>query len=1040
MSEQDNQIYRRFKPEDNYDRLLFKADRVLQSAELNDWQDMHIARFRGVADVLFKEGDIINGCQCITNAQTGQTTVESGALYIAGAVRGIAPAALAVATVGTVYVGAFLQKTTVTELDEPTLYNPAVGTRGYGQAGAWREKVVITWGVQGQSNAGEFFPVWTIVDGTVMPKEPPPNIDAVTQALARYDRDSAGGTYIVQGMEVTAGTPVQTGASAGAQVFHVREGAARINGHALQLAASRRVVHQATPDLHFVDSEPHNSTGTAMQRVQFDRFPVIGTPQVRIQARKTVTIDHGGFSGAADPLPDNAVLIIDEVKQGEKVYAKDTDYVLTAGQVDWSPNGEEPNPGSSYQVTYQYMLNAIAHEPDAYGCSVEGALPGTLILVSYNQALRRYDRIIMDSNGTTHWLLGLSAQWVPKPPEVPAGNLLLATVYQEWIGTPAITQDSVRVVPMPTLNGYRDNFQKVFADLAELRLYVDAQRRDSGVKKGLFADPMLGNSLRDAGKDQTAYILGGWLQLPQTIAITQLGANITQPQTTPYSAVPVISQLARTGSMLVNPYMAFDPLPHSLTLQPAVDYWTEVDTQWGNPIVLRLTPSQTANTADRVVQEDRQTLEFLREIEVKFTAGFKSGDGLHSVLFDGLDVAVQPLEGGTLIAGQDGLKGRFMIPAGIPAGTKNVRVQATSGHFAEALFTGQGELLTQTLAKVTVQRYDPLAQTFTMAEMREICGADLWFTHAGDQSVHVQLRDVLAGVPGQAILAEAILEPAQIKTNGEATRANWAPILIPAGQECALVILTNAAETAVAIAELGAWDEHGEQWVASQPYQVGVLLSSSNASTWTAHQTRDLTFSLLATDHTANTHTIALGAAALQDATDLMVQAGTVLADANSNVIFEITLANGAVYRAEAGQGIQLDERYTGQAQVVAHIKGGKKLAGHLLPGIQLVAGSLQPNGDYVSPAINAVGGSNLNVVVEAFLPAGSTVSVQMQNAGSDVWHSVPFTKSSPQTAGVIELAYAKDAIAADAVRLRLQLAGSNRARPRIKNMRAWIV
>ena len=94
-------IYDRFDAGKRYDRLQFAADRVLQSAELNELQSMQQHRLRGITDVLFKEGDIVRGCQCITSADTGATTIEAGALYVAGAVRGITPGTLTVATMGT---------------------------------------------------------------------------------------------------------------------------------------------------------------------------------------------------------------------------------------------------------------------------------------------------------------------------------------------------------------------------------------------------------------------------------------------------------------------------------------------------------------------------------------------------------------------------------------------------------------------------------------------------------------------------------------------------------------------------------------------------------------------------------------------------------------------------------------------------------------------------------------------------------------------------------------------------------------------------
>src|SRR5256885_17126030 len=70
------------------------------------------------------------------------------------------------------------------------------------------------------------------------------------------------------------------------------------------------------------------------------------------------------------------------------------------------------------------------------------------------------------------------------------------------------------------------------------------------VKKGLFADPMLDNGLRDAGRSQSAHILGGQLQLPMNAKLHQIGTDITSPQTTPYQPVVVLDQLGRTGSKI----------------------------------------------------------------------------------------------------------------------------------------------------------------------------------------------------------------------------------------------------------------------------------------------------------------------------------------------------------------------------------------------------------------------------------------------------------------------------------------------------------
>lgn len=95
----------------------------------------------------------------------------------------------------------------------------------------------------------------------------------------------------------------------------------------------------------------------------------------------------------------------------------------------------------------------------------------------------------------------------------------------------------------------------------------------------------------------------------------------------------------------------------------------------------------------------------------------------------------------------------------------------------------------------------------------------------------MQIRETAVGMPSQTVIAESYIEPKDIKIDGTATRIEWSPVFCHAGEEYAIVLLTDDADTAVKIAELGKYDAVNSRWVTSQPYQVGVLLSSSNAST-----------------------------------------------------------------------------------------------------------------------------------------------------------------------------------------------------------------
>lgn len=642
-------VYDRFDPTKEYESHLYRAGYVLQSAELNEVQSAINYRVKGIGDALFKDGDIIRDAQVIVDASTGVVRCESGAVYLRGAVRGLQPATFTIATTGEVVIGIYLRTIAITELDDPDLRDPASLTRNYQEPGAGRKKVTTAWGFYGDAQAGDFFPVYTVEDGNLRAKEVPPNLDAVNQALARYDRDSSGGTYVVSGLTVQRMEDLGTGE----QVYTVAEGRARVNGYGVELQTSRRLVYPAVPDLRLINSEPHVSTTVSDQRIIVDRAPINDISEVNITAEKTTTLTHGGFVGAQDPLPDTSVLQILEVTQGGTTYVQGVDYKLTSGKVDWSLAGAEPATGSTYTVKYQYIATVTPTAVDETGFTVTGAVVGSLVLVTYNQKLPRIDRLAMTADGTFTWLQGVSADWTPSAPSVPQDMLLLATVYQTWSSSRALINDSVRVVPMQDLAQINSRIDYMLGLISQQRLEGSANLKEAGQKKGLFVDPFLDDTLRDQGAEQTGAIFDGELTLPVDIlGVSSPSADITGPVALAISPVNgqtpyVILQSLRTGSMKINPYMAFTPLPAEVQLTPAVDRWTESQTQWASDETRQITTwsslgllvARSITTATEVVSTTKTPARYLRQIEVRFSVkGFGANEVLSTLAFDGIAV------------------------------------------------------------------------------------------------------------------------------------------------------------------------------------------------------------------------------------------------------------------------------------------------------------------------------------------------------------------------------------------------------------------
>lgn len=414
----------------------------------------------------------------------------------------------------------------------------------------------------------------------------------------------------------------------------------------------------------------------------------------------------------------------------------------------------------------------------------------------------------------------------------------------------------------------------------------------------------------------------------------------------------------------------------------------------------------------------------------------------------------------TLSANSSGVvAGKFTIPAGVPSGSKSVVFTGAGGSRGTAVFDGQGTVERRTWQQQTtistvrwqsppptrntsVNRTDPLAQTFTLGANTQVTGVDLWFAAIPTTATSVQIRQTTGGVPDGEIIANAIVQPSGIATVGTATRVLFeAPVLLLGGTEYAIVVLCNDSTGALSVAELGKFDSNAQQWITSQPYTVGVLLSSSNASTWTAHQDRDMAFRLLAASYSETIKTISLGNVAVTGATDLMLMSYAERPASAAYADYVLTLPDSSQIAVADGQAVQLASAITGNVGVQARLHGTTDMAPVLFPGSQLAAGALQTTGTYVSRAFAAgAGGVTLKVIYEALVPSGSTVEVSYKGGDvGDVWSSpVAVASFSAADDGRTEFVHTATGVTEAVVQIKLTLTGTAAARPRVRNLRAY--
>lgn len=565
--------------------------------------------------------------------------------------------------------------------------------------------------------------------------------------------------------------------------------------------------------------------------------------------------------------------------------------------------------------------------------------------------------------------------------------------------------------------------------------------------------------------------------------------------TAPYTEIKLFSQALATGSMRVNSYNAFPKRP-SVKLQPEVDNWIDERTitiEGGtktSSVTLRrwwvhknapwaaqekalwqsygfadggARPgwnSATVTTKKSVVNSIVDTASmYMRQNSVNVTINNMPAFADNIVAtFDGKTVALSPNEvkyqgtkTGSLKADTYGKSiGHFQIPANTLCGSRQLLVycENTPSLSGNATYTANGRTRTTTKTVwtevVRLNPTDPLAQSFSFDTDQYLTGVGIYFIDKDTiEPITVELRNMVNGYPGTTVYAEKVIQPNQIKTSKTAANELKVefddPVYCNANEQYCFTILSNSDIDAVWIAETTKNDINSKQMVSKNPYLNGTLFSSSNALTWTAHQSMDLKFNLYGAKFETSGQVV-FNIINQTDYDRLMIMSEESI-PSGCSISWQYSTNNGDWMPIETYDDRELGaiaESVKVRALITANSYTSPAIA---LDSLILCGFSNESSGVYISKNVAVPDGFNkVKIVVDLYVPTGANVNVSFAtDTNGTNWQSLTNTATVQKSALYKTYTFEKSLTKkANNYRVKVQLSTVDKTkRPKAQNLRS---
>lgn len=1100
-----NGYYNSYDPTKNYNEMLFRAGKVLQSQELNELQSMVKNQIKNVGDTVLTNGDIIEGCQLVIIDK--QVTLTKGRIYLNGNVHPVKDTTFTIKGKGIEVIGAILKSKVVSSDQDESMLDKAAGYDNYHQDGAFRLQEYVEIVINNPTSST----LYTLIDGqqlTINTNEDLTQLDKINATLARRTFDESG-NYKVSGL-----TLVEKDHFDDTSIYiSLEPGKAYVRGYEVSKSTATTVALQKPNILRQIDNEPKTyRTGEVEYKLNNPYVNTINKVVCIVGAIQQIT--RGSIVGGTDYLPLTPVAEVIHVKQGGTIYNKGVDYQLSEDGIDWSIGSRAPNPGTSYEVSWTYNktmskgsdYNLVKREEIGYINFLSGDRPinGSTFLINYDFTLCRRDTISLDKDGKVIVTQGQAdiLRTVESPSVGDENVLVLGSVLLiPNSNKVAIINNNTKTIPMLDLYKMLKRLNDLEYNQAISDLDKEAAEGENATQlMGVFTDGFIGLSKADTYHSQwdaSIDLDNKELTLPFETTIQNLVINKTQNYnvgtfgrilTAPYSEVLLFTQPLATNNIRINSYNAFPKTP-IVTLSPEIDNWVderhatiqgetknsskivrrwwyhkgelwaqEENNEWKNYGKTDTTDGKTSTQKSAISSVLDTAILYMRPNTITVTVqNLRPNADNVIALFDDRPINLTPLNGtyqgtqaGSLRADSTGtVKGTFRIPDKTLCGTRSLKVfeKSVPSLFGVGNYTSNGRIRTTTKTvwteTVQLRASDPLAQSFQFEQDQYLTGVGIYFNDKDNvEPTIIQVRNMVNGYPGTTVYTEKVIYPNQITPSNNASLETKVvfdnPVYCNALEQYCFTILSNSDVDSVWIAETTKIDTLTGQHITKNPYLNGTLFSSSNALTWTAHQSADLKFKLYGAQFQQQ------GSCEFNLINGVQLDRLMVMSEesipSGCSVSWQYSINNGDWLPIETHADRELldvAENVKVRLQLKAYTNTSPAIA---TDSLLLCGFSNKLKGVYVSKNVGVTDGfNNIKVVVDMAVPANTniTVSVATDTSGTS-WTTLSNTSTVQKTHQYKTYTFEKSISKATNYRVKIEMTTVNKtSRPKVQNLRS---